>query len=357
MRRYHYLIYNQIAPVTLVTDHRNFLAFNNSNKSLKFGSYKQKIVRWTIFVQLSGIKVEHIEGKNNVFADLLSRWGFPEECRSLLVYVERDELQMSRKRKRNGYHLSRSMKWTKAEEEMLRKLIKRYGVGKWSDIMKSNYLPGKTVAQLVSKVIRSIGQQQIKEFSGMKIDIRILRKLVMKREGTRINKLLINNGNRIGSEELMIRRKENERNLRRYLNLYEEILPLRREEVSGSYFEECPTDELNRYLEVLEKDRNYLTVKEKIRKWTLRDYRGDVDKRVQEWCKYRYILKNSLVEKDNLHRWFLRKKKKEKFRRKSNEEQAKKETNNIQNIGNMIEEMKKTKLCKENNEIKGNTVK
>ncbi len=68
---------------------------------------------------------------------------------------------------------------------MLKLLIQRFGVGKWGRILECNYLPGKTISQLVNETIKLIGQKQIRQFQGVCIDPFVLRKVVMKREGTR----------------------------------------------------------------------------------------------------------------------------------------------------------------------------
>ena len=52
--------------------------------------------------------------------------------------------------------------WTKAEAEVLRCAIMKYGIGSWKQITTQKLLPGKTVSQIVCQVQRMIGQQSLK---------------------------------------------------------------------------------------------------------------------------------------------------------------------------------------------------
>ena len=53
-------------------------------------------------------------------------------------------------------------KWTKAEVEVLRCAVMKYGIGSWKQITSLKILPGKTVSQIVCQVQRMIGQQSLK---------------------------------------------------------------------------------------------------------------------------------------------------------------------------------------------------
>jgi len=52
--------------------------------------------------------------------------------------------------------------WTREEVEVLRVAIMKFGVGKWTDILSSNCLPGKTPAQLNLQTQRALGQQSLR---------------------------------------------------------------------------------------------------------------------------------------------------------------------------------------------------
>ena len=52
--------------------------------------------------------------------------------------------------------------WTKAEAEVLRCAIMKYGIGSWKQVSNLKLLPGKTVSQIVCQVQRMIGQQSLK---------------------------------------------------------------------------------------------------------------------------------------------------------------------------------------------------
>ena len=54
--------------------------------------------------------------------------------------------------------------WTKAEAEVLRCAIMKYGIGSWKQVSNLKLLPGKTVSQIVCQVQRMIGQQSLKGF-------------------------------------------------------------------------------------------------------------------------------------------------------------------------------------------------
>jgi len=68
----------------------------------------------------------------------------------------------------------------------------KYGLGKWTDIVNSRCLPGKTVAQLNNQMQRMIGQQSTSEFTGLHIDPSKVFEENQLKEGKRKNGSLIN---------------------------------------------------------------------------------------------------------------------------------------------------------------------
>ena len=51
--------------------------------------------------------------------------------------------------------------WTIEEVEVLKVALMKFGVGKWKSIMRSNCLPGKTIAQMNLQTQRLLGQQSL----------------------------------------------------------------------------------------------------------------------------------------------------------------------------------------------------
>ena len=60
--------------------------------------------------------------------------------------------------------------WTMQEVEVFRAALMKFGLGRWSQIVNSRVLPGKTVAQMNNQMQRMIGQQSTREFTGLHID-------------------------------------------------------------------------------------------------------------------------------------------------------------------------------------------
>lgn len=61
--------------------------------------------------------------------------------------------------------------WTEEEVEVLKIALMKFGIGKWRKILKSNCLPGKTIAQMNLQTQRLLGQQSLAEFMGIHIDL------------------------------------------------------------------------------------------------------------------------------------------------------------------------------------------
>jgi hypothetical protein len=60
-------------PFKLFSDHKNLIQiFSPSNVSKPTA---QKLQRWALFMQRFHYSIEHISGEDNVWADLMTRWG------------------------------------------------------------------------------------------------------------------------------------------------------------------------------------------------------------------------------------------------------------------------------------------
>ena len=101
--------------------------------------------------------------------------------------------------------------WTAKEVEVFRLALMKFGLGKWTAIVCSNCLPGKTVGQLNNQMQRMIGQQSTSEFQGLHIDPRLVFEANEKKEGVRKNGCLINTGKNPTREGVRLKREENKK--------------------------------------------------------------------------------------------------------------------------------------------------
>ncbi len=82
--------------------------------------------------------------------------------------------------------------WTASEVEVFRVALMKFGFGRWSSIVASRCLQGKTVAQLNNQAQRMIGQQSTSEFTGLHFDPSAVFAVNSAKEGHRKNNCLIN---------------------------------------------------------------------------------------------------------------------------------------------------------------------
>eukprot|EP00164_Ancoracysta_twista_P012497 GFYU01019635.1.p1 GENE.GFYU01019635.1~~GFYU01019635.1.p1 ORF type:complete len:336 (+),score=120.72 GFYU01019635.1:40-1047(+) len=107
------------------------------------------------------------------------------------------------------WNLTAAPGWTPEEVERLRYIFMKFGVGCWSKIVKENLLPGKTVAQCNLQAQRCTGQQSLKEFVGLKLDVLDVHSINSKKEGYRKNGFLVNEGENPTKEEMQRRHDAN----------------------------------------------------------------------------------------------------------------------------------------------------
>eukprot|EP00826_Nyctotherus_ovalis_P038336 TRINITY_DN3585_c0_g7_i2.p1 TRINITY_DN3585_c0_g7~~TRINITY_DN3585_c0_g7_i2.p1 ORF type:complete len:222 (+),score=56.14 TRINITY_DN3585_c0_g7_i2:128-793(+) len=101
--------------------------------------------------------------------------------------------------------------WTNSEIEKLKVGIMIFGVGNWKEI-RSNLLPFKSKPQINLQTQRMLGQQSLKEFKGLKIDVDRVFADNQNKRGPNIirkNNCIVNSGDRISRKELLIRRQKN----------------------------------------------------------------------------------------------------------------------------------------------------
>lgn len=58
---------------------------------------------------------------------------------------------------RSVWNYSLSPGWTKEEVEVLKLLLQREGIGKWTSIVKTEALPSKTIQQMYLQTQRLLG--------------------------------------------------------------------------------------------------------------------------------------------------------------------------------------------------------
>ena len=98
--------------------------------------------------------------------------------------------------------------WTEEEVAVLRLLLMKVGVGRWSKLAK--FLPGKTVAQINLQTQRLMGQQSLGEFTNLRIDPDVIRaRNAQVKDAKRKNGFIVNTGKNMTVEERARKRKEN----------------------------------------------------------------------------------------------------------------------------------------------------
>uniref|UniRef100_A0A7S2SJH1 Myb-like domain-containing protein n=1 Tax=Mucochytrium quahogii TaxID=96639 RepID=A0A7S2SJH1_9STRA len=125
--------------------------------------------------------------------------------------------------------------WTEREVQVFRIALMKFGLGRWTDIVKSRCLPGKTVAQLNNQMQRMIGQQSTSEFTGLHIDPCKVFAENKDKEGRRKNNVLINMEDNPTKEEVARKRKANKElyGLSKE-EIHELVIPVLRQEETSS---------------------------------------------------------------------------------------------------------------------------
>ena len=85
--------------------------------------------------------------------------------------------------------------WSRAEVEVLKLALQKFGIGKWASIIKSKCLPGKSIGQIYLQTQRIMGQQSLGDFMGLNIDIQqVFLNNKKKQNVVRKNNCIINTG-------------------------------------------------------------------------------------------------------------------------------------------------------------------
>jgi hypothetical protein len=100
--------------------------------------------------------------------------------------------------------------WSRAEVEVLKLALQKFGIGKWSRIIKSKCLPGKSIGQIYLQTQRIMGQQSLGDFMGLHVDIeRVFIDNSRKQGVVRKNNCIINTGDNPNKIERAIKINEN----------------------------------------------------------------------------------------------------------------------------------------------------
>ncbi|GBG33627.1 Hypothetical Protein FCC1311_098502 [Hondaea fermentalgiana] len=111
---------------------------------------------------------------------------------------------------RSLWNYTLSPGWTEKEVEVFRLALMKFGLGKWTDIVKAKCLPGKSVAQLNNQMQRMLGQQSTSEFTGLHIDPSRVFADNEKKHGRRKNGCLINMDGNMTQAQIKAKRAANE---------------------------------------------------------------------------------------------------------------------------------------------------
>jgi hypothetical protein len=92
--------------------------------------------------------------------------------------------------------------------------LKKFGVGRWVQIVDSGALPGKQIQQLNGQTQRLLGKQSLAEYTGLNLDVLAVKQAndaLTGEDVVRKNGLITNQGGKMSKEELKAKREENVR--------------------------------------------------------------------------------------------------------------------------------------------------
>lgn len=92
--------------------------------------------------------------------------------------------------------------------------MKKFGVGRWVQIVDSGALPGKQIQQLNGQTQRLLGKQSLAEYTGLNLDVLAVKQAndaLTGEDVVRKNGLITNQGGKMSKEELKAKREENVR--------------------------------------------------------------------------------------------------------------------------------------------------
>ena len=93
-------------------------------------------------------------------------------------------------------------------------VLKKFGVGRWVQIVDSGALPGKQIQQLNGQTQRLLGKQSLAEYTGLNLDVLAVKQAndaLTGEDVVRKNGLITNQGGKMSKEELKAKREENVR--------------------------------------------------------------------------------------------------------------------------------------------------
>ena len=98
------------------------------------------------------------------------------------------------------WNYSLSPGWTKEEVDVLKILLMKFGVGKWTSIYKSECLPSKTIQQCYLQTQRLVGQQSLAPMMGLHLDLEQIYIDNSKKQGLHKFGCIINEGDKLTPE-------------------------------------------------------------------------------------------------------------------------------------------------------------
>ena len=99
--------------------------------------------------------------------------------------------------------------WTHEEVAVLKACIQKFGLGRWTAMVKAEVLPSKNIQQCYLQTQKLLGQQSLKEFMGLHLDIQKIWERNTKKKGLRKNGAIVNEGDKLTREKAMILQAEN----------------------------------------------------------------------------------------------------------------------------------------------------
>ena len=280
LSRYDFICGNPKSKLIFKVDHANLPYIMNTKQFTK-GATLSRVQRWVMVIQTSGATLETISGSDNVLADGMSRWMYPDIARALHVQaMPRQEMQVLRSiaamlglakvskmkkqeliedKKIPKRYLSGAKGWTEQETQQLELMLQKFGIGKWQLLIQSNLLPGKTISQMVSKTLKVLKIQQIGQFNGLHIHPKYIREYVNTLSGERDKHgVLINRANNTEEISLVEKQKQQKKRFQHLSNPNIRIKPLEPEHISGDWYKRCSIKERAAYVTTWEEYKKFI---------------------------------------------------------------------------------------------------
>ena len=134
---------------------------------------------------------------------------------------------------RSLWNYALSPGWTVQEVEILKVLLMKHGIGRWSAMVADDCLPTKNISQMYMQTQRLLGQQSLAEFMGLHIDLQKVylrnqeRKQDLSERYIFKNGLLINAGDNYTKADIQKMKHENIRLFGLSFEYYNNLKPIK----------------------------------------------------------------------------------------------------------------------------------